>query len=63
MPVFSYQGPYADLGVVYDTIYGKWLPESGYTLGMTPGFEKYLNHPDKTEPGKLKTELYIPIES
>lgn len=61
--VFSYQGPYADLGVVYDTIYGKWLPESGYTLGMTPGFEKYLNHPDKTEPGKLKTELYIPIES
>jgi AraC family transcriptional regulator len=26
---FLYTGPYEHLGAVYDTIYGKWLPESG----------------------------------
>jgi AraC family transcriptional regulator len=27
--VFTYVGPYEHLGEVYDTIYGKWLPEYG----------------------------------
>lgn len=60
--VFLYQGPYSDLGAVYDTIYAHWLPESGYRVGLTPGFEKYLNHPDRTIPEKLKTEIYVPLE-
>lgn len=60
--VFLYQGPYEHLGSVYDTIYGKWLPESGCKLRDVPAFEKYLNHPDRTSPEKLKTEIYVPIE-
>lgn len=60
--VFHYTGSYDKLGMVYDTVYGVWLPESGYQVRKEPGFEKYLNHPDKTEPAKLKTEIYIPIE-
>lgn len=60
--VFLYQGSYENLGSVYDTIYGKWLLESEYNLRDAPAFEKYLNHPDKTSPEKLKTEIYIPIE-
>jgi len=60
--VFTYVGPYRNLYTVFDTIYRKWLPESGYQLRMEQGFEKYLNNPDKTDESKLKTEIYLPIE-
>jgi len=60
--VFTYTGPYSDLYTVFNTIYGKWLPESGYKLRIEQGFEKYLNNPDNTPTDKLKTEIYIPIE-
>lgn len=59
--VFQYQGSYDNLSLVYDTIFGKWLPESGFQLRNVPCFEKYLNNPNRTEPGKLKTEIYLPI--
>lgn len=60
--VFTYTGSYDHLSEVYDTIYGKWLPESGYELGDTTCFEKYLNNPNDTKPEKLKTEIYLPIK-
>lgn len=60
--VFLYQGPYSYLNAVYDRIYSQWLPTSGYKLGTSDCFEKYLNHPDRTAPEKLKTEIYIPIQ-
>ena len=37
-------------------------PEGGYKIAMESGFEKYLNHPDRTTPDKLKTEIYVPIQ-
>lgn len=60
--VFLYQGPYENLGAVYNTIFAKWLPESNCKLRNVPVFEKYLNNPDMTSPDKLKTEIYVPIE-
>lgn len=60
--VFLYQGSYADLGSVYDTIYSHWLPNMGCEVRDAPLFEKYLNNPNRTEPEKLKTEIYIPIK-
>lgn len=60
--VFRYRGPYADLGAVYDTIYGRWIPERGWTLRDAPAFENYLNHPDRTPPGELLTEICVPVE-
>lgn len=60
--MFVYQGPYSNLEAVYDSIYSEWLPKEGHKIGMAAGFEKYLNNPEKTEPEKLKTEIYIPIE-
>ncbi len=59
---FLYQGSYEHLGSVYDTIYGKWLPQSGYKLRDVPAFEKYVNNPSDTPEEKLKTEIYVPIE-
>jgi len=60
--VFSYQGPYTNLGIVYDTIFAKWLPDSGYELRNAPLYEKYINDPSRTEEAKLKTEIYIPLQ-
>ncbi len=59
--VFLYQGSYDKLGMVYDTIFGHWLPESGCTLRDAPCFEKYISNPKVTAPEKLKTEIYVPI--
>lgn len=59
--VFLYTGSYEHLGAVYDTIYSQWLPESGYKLRDSYCYEKYLNHPGRTVPEKLKTEIYLPI--
>ena len=59
--VYSYQGSYENLGMVYDTIYGKYLPERGYQLASRPGYEVYLSDPECTVPDKLRTEIYVPI--
>lgn len=60
--IFRYQGSYANLGAVYDMIYSQCLPANGYRIGMSPGYEKYLNNPSDTDPENLLTEIYIPIE-
>ncbi|MCI1779300.1 MAG: AraC family transcriptional regulator [Bacteroidales bacterium] len=60
--VFLYKGPYEHLSAVYDTIYGKCLPENGYSIASKPGFEKYLNNPSDTLPEDLETEIYVPVE-
>ena len=58
----SFGGARGRLSAVYDTIYSKWLPESGQPLRNYHCFEIYINNPDKTPPEKLKTEIYIPVE-
>jgi len=60
--VFHYQGQYANLGSVYDTIFGHWLPQSGLQLRDAACYEKYLNHPDPEAPEKSKTEIYVPVQ-
>ena len=60
--VFSYQGPYSNLGILYDAIFAEWLPSSGCELRNLPVFEKYCNDPTRTAPEKLKTEIYLPVE-
>lgn len=59
---FLYQGPYDNLQAVYDTIYGKYLPEMECTLRDEASAERYLNDPCKTAPEDLLTEIYIPVE-
>lgn len=48
--IFRYQGPYSNLGHVYNYIYRNWLPASNYKLRDAPSFDKYLNNPEKTSP-------------
>ncbi len=60
--IFKYKGPYTNLGQVYNYIFKNWLPGSEYELEDKPGFEKYMNNPDKTRPENLKTHIYIPLK-
>ena len=60
--VFRYKGPYSNLGAVYDTIYGHWIPESGYKISDARGYEVYLNNPGNTPPEELLTEICVPVE-
>jgi AraC family transcriptional regulator len=60
--IFLYKGSYEHLQSVYDTIYGKYIPEMECTFRDEASAERYLNHPADTAPDELLTEFYIPIE-
>lgn len=60
--IFLYKGSYEHLQSVYDTIYGKYIPEMECTFRDEACAERYLNHPADTAPDELLTEIYIPIE-
>jgi AraC family transcriptional regulator len=60
--IFTYKGPYDNLGIVYNNIYREWLPKSNFELREQPPFDVYLKNPDKTKPENLKTEIYVPIK-
>ena len=60
--VFTYKGSYEHLQSVYDTIYGKFIPEMECTLRDESSAERYLNDPCETKPEELLTEIYIPVE-
>lgn len=60
--IFSYKGSYEHLQAVYDTIYGKYIPEMECTLRDEPSAERYMNNPATTAPEELLTEIYIPVE-
>ncbi|MBP6429891.1 MAG: GyrI-like domain-containing protein [Bacteroidales bacterium] len=40
----------------------EYLADKDYKFRNAPWLEKYLNNPQKVEPKKLRTEIYIPIE-
>lgn len=60
--IFTYKGSYEHLQAVYDTIYGKYIPEMECTLRNEPSAERYMNDPANTAPEDLLTEIYIPVE-
>ena len=60
--IFLYKGSYEHLQSVYDTIYGKYIPEMECTFRDEASAVGYLNNPADTAPDELLTEIYIPIE-
>jgi AraC family transcriptional regulator len=60
--IFRHKGPYESLSQSYDQIYLNWLPQSGYELRDAPPVEFYLNHPERTKPENLKTDIYVPVK-
>lgn len=60
--VAVHQGPYRDVGPVYDALLRDWLPGSGRSLRDAPCLEWYLNDPRSTPESELLTEVCVPIE-
>jgi AraC family transcriptional regulator len=56
------KGSYALLSSSYQYIFGQWMPKSGVELRDDPGFEKYLNFPESTNPDDLETEIWVPVK-
>lgn len=59
--VLRHKGPYADMPMAYQWLYGTWLPQSGREIRDSLMFEKYLNNPREVAPTELLSEIYLPI--
>ncbi|WP_394780504.1 GyrI-like domain-containing protein [Undibacterium sp.] len=59
--VLRYKGPYADMRVAYQWLYGEWLQQSGQEPADIPVFEEYLNNPRDTAPTELLTDIHLPL--
>lgn len=55
-------GPYDQLGDAWARLLGQWLPASGRRLAPSVAYELYRNDPSRTEPARLHTDLYAPLE-
>ena len=59
--VFTHVGPYDELHRVWRSVYGQWLPATGYALRDVPPFEHYVNDPRALPPERWCTELHLPL--
>lgn len=59
--VVTYKGPYSELGAVYATMMGQWLPAHDREPSHPPCIEVYLNNPQQTAPEDLLTEIHVPL--
>jgi AraC family transcriptional regulator len=46
----------------WDTVYGGWLPESGYQPADWPAFELYHSGPDQHPEGKFVLDICVPVK-
>lgn len=51
------------LALAYQSLFGNWLPDSGYDVDDRPCLEFVMNDPSQDAEGKCKVDLYIPIRS
>lgn len=59
--VLTHRGPYSDLGLAYQWLYGTWLASRNLEIRNEPALEIYLNTPRDTAPQDLLTEICIPV--
>ncbi|MCK7612544.1 AraC family transcriptional regulator [Roseibium sediminicola] len=60
--VLHYKGPYANMKLAYDWLYGEWLTQSGREPADAPCMEIYLNNPRDTAPADLLTDICLPLK-
>ncbi len=46
----------------WETIYGEWLPKSGYQPDDKPCYELYLNDPETHPEKKCIVDIHIPVK-
>jgi AraC family transcriptional regulator len=50
-------------GDAWNTVFGDWLPESGYQCSDGSCYELYLNDPSKDPEGKHHIKIHIPVKA
>ncbi|WP_411906557.1 GyrI-like domain-containing protein [Rhizobium mayense] len=58
---YQLMGSYTLISPTFQTLFGGWLPRSGYEPDDRPIIELYLNHPTKVMEHEVTTELLIPL--
>ncbi len=46
----------------WNSVYGEWLPDSGYVPGNGVPFERYLSSPGDHPEGRHTVEICIPVK-
>ena len=59
--VMRYEGKAGGIEGAYHSLYGEWLPESGYQPGDSPCYEVYRNDPDKSG-GFFIMDICVPVK-
>jgi AraC family transcriptional regulator len=59
--VLQHKGPYADMRLSYEWLYGTWLPKSGREPADAPCVEEYHNTPRDTAPADLLSDICLPL--
>jgi len=60
--VYAFEGSERAISVAYRTLYGTWLPSSGYQPADRPCYEIYHNNPDEDPEGHFDMEICMPVE-
>ncbi|TXH80799.1 MAG: AraC family transcriptional regulator [Rhizobium sp.] len=58
---YRLMGPYALISPTFQTLFGGWLPQSGFEPDDRPVLELYLNHPANVPEHEVATDLLIPL--
>ena len=51
-----------DYGDAWNSLFGGWLPESGYQCSEGPCYELYLNDPSEDPEGLHRLAIHLPVE-
>ncbi|WP_334073077.1 AraC family transcriptional regulator [Paenibacillus sp. A14] len=60
--LYSFYDSIDQLGIAYQTLFGQWLPQSGYEAEDKPCLEYCMNNPATDPEGKSKVDLFLPIK-
>ncbi|WP_410769452.1 GyrI-like domain-containing protein [Fontibacillus sp. BL9] len=60
--LYSFYDTIDKLGLIYQSIFGQWLPNSEYDPDERHCLEFCMNNPSDDPEGKAKVDLYIPIK-
>lgn len=58
---YRLMGPYTLISPTFQTLFGGWLPQSGFEPDDRPVLELYLNHPANVPEHEIATDLLIPL--
>ncbi len=58
----EFTGGAAEIGAAWDTLFGRWLPQSGYQPGGQPCFELYQGEPMDPKTGAFRCTLCLGVK-